>query len=580
LTRAGVLLAVAVMGAAAGGLRAADTSPSAEPPDLSLVPADASGFVTARIAAIADKLGLKEARGLAVLANWQSGFAGVRTTDLERFSVIFMTPSEGVSVYRMAKACDREAVLKALAPEAKPVKRCDKIFHVNAAGAAVHFVSDRLFLYGPDKLVTEVVGKRGPEDLSRLAKAVRQATEHDVFVWSRAEEAEQAASNPAAGAVGRRKVTACKPRGRSSGGVPTLGELLQNQGALALWGDFPVPAGVEAADAFLDLGEKAILGARLYFTDEDSARSGAKLVCVGRDGARAMLLIAQTELSALDCLPELAQAASDDVDYAAIAALVPNVLPLIRPLEKALDRAAIEADGTTVPVVVTVPVNAKKVRGVLIAGLTWLAASGDGTSSLPFRAWSPGAVVPVAPSAPVAPPVCSPAGCLPSLDGPPPVPPPPGTRAMRAINDTTPRPITLGDPQVVRAANGAPVVSTLPAATSMALPPPFVAAAPTAPPAAGSGTVKLTVANVTKEPALLFSEGENGKLNFHRKVPAGEAVDVETTAGKRWVAVFAENPAGETHVAATADAPWLLRPASREPTKAAAAANPLPLLPR
>jgi hypothetical protein len=578
-----VLLAVAVMGTAAGGLRAADTSPSPEPPDLSLVPADASGFVTARVAAIADKLGLKEVRGLAVLANWQSGFAGVRTTDLERFSVIFMTPSEGVSVYRTAKACDREAVLKALAPEAKPVKRCDKIYHVNAAGAAVHFVSDRLFLYGPDKLVTEVVGKRGPEGLSRLAKAVRQAAEHDVFVWSRAAEAEQAASSPAPAAAGRRAVTCCKPRGRNSGGVPTLGELLQNQGALALWGDFPVPAGVEAADAFLDLGEKTILGARLYFTDEDSARSGAKLVRVGRDGARAMLLMAQTELSALDCLPELAQAASDDADYAAIAALVPNVLPLIRPLEKALDRAAIEADGTTVPVVVTLPANAKKVRGVLIAGLTWLAASGDGASFLPFRAWGPGAAAPVtsaAPTAPVAPPVCSPAGCLPSLDGPPPVPPPPGTRAMRAIADTTPRPITLGDPQVVRSANGAPVVSSLPAATSMALPPPFVAAAPTAPSPAGSGPVKLTVANVTKEPALLFSEGENGKLNFHRKMPAGEAVDVETTAGKRWVAVFAENPAGETHVAATADAPWLLRPAGREPAKAAAAANPLPLLPR
>jgi hypothetical protein len=296
-----------------------------------------------------------------------------------------------------------------------------------------------------------------------------------------------------------------------------------------------------------------------------------------------MLLMAQTEFMALECLPELTQtAATGDPDLAAIVALVPNLLPLLRPLEKSLDRADIEADGTTVPLVVTVPVNARKVRGVLVAGLTWLAASGDGTSLLPFRAWGPGAATPT-PQAPTCtsagclPPVCSPAGCLPSLDGPPPVPPPPGTRAMRAITGTAPVPITPGDPLVGPTANGAPVVPTSPSVTSTALPPPSTAAAPTTTPPAGSGPVKLTVANVTKEPALLFSEGENGKLVFHRKVPAGEAVDVETTAGKRWVAVFADNPAGEAHVAATADAPWLLRPAGREPMKTAAAVTPVAL---
>jgi hypothetical protein len=91
--------------------------------------------------------------------------------------------------------------------------------------------------------------------------------------------------------------------------------------------------------------------------------------------------------------------------------------------------------------------------------------------------------------------------------------------------------------------------------------------------------VKLTVANVTKEPALLFSEGENGKLVFHRKVPAGEAVDVDTAAGKRWVAVFAENPSGETCIVAANHSPWLLRSASGAPMKAVLSADP-PIRPR
>jgi hypothetical protein len=90
------------------------------------------------------------------------------------------------------------------------------------------------------------------------------------------------------------------------------------------------------------------------------------------------------------------------------------------------------------------------------------------------------------------------------------------------------------------------------------------------------GPVKLTVANVTKEAALLFVEGDNGKLVFSRKVPAGEAVDVETAAGQRWVAIFAERPAGESHVADAAGAPWLLRtgPANEDKMPRAVGTNP------
>jgi hypothetical protein len=577
-TGAGVLLALAVIGAAAGGLRAAETPSRAAAPDLDLVPADAAGFVTARVAGIADKLGLKDARGLAGMVDWQAGFAGVRTTELERFTVIFTTPSDPsdvVSVYHTTKRCDRAAVLKALAPEARPVKRGGKVFHVNANGAAVHFADDRLFIYGPEKRVTEVIGKRGPDAGAPLAAALRQAPGHDVFSWSRAEDPDEAATRAAAKTCvgrGRRTVTACKRSSGGPGDLPPLSDLLPHRGALAVAGDLPMPEGVEAADAFLDLGERTVLGLRLHFADEASARNGAKFVRVARDAARAMLLMAQTEFAAVDSLSGLDDAGGD-ADYQAMIPLVRGLLPIIRPLEKGLDRAAIDAEGKTVPVVVSVPLGAKKVRTALLSGLAWVAPVGttsDGTAPLPFRAWT----APAAPAAPAH--RCQPSGCPAVPDAVPVLPvyssPLVGTLPAQAsvlpptVVVAPPAPSQPGTP-FMPASNWTPAVSTAPVGCAIPTPPATTAVVPavamtttTLPPAA----VKLTVANVTKEAALLFTEGENGKLVFNRKIPAGEAVDVETTAGKRWVAVFADNPAGETHVAAS-NTPWLLRPAGREP---------------
>ena len=169
----GALLAV-VLSAVTGGSAPAKPASPIEAADLRLVPADAAGIVTLRVAAVADKLGLKEARALGLLSNWQSAFAGVRTMELERFTVVFPNMNdEPVSIYRTTKPCDRETVLKALAPDAKSVKRGGKVFHVNAAGAAVHFADDCVFLYGPDKQVADVVAKRGAEGKTHLAVALR-----------------------------------------------------------------------------------------------------------------------------------------------------------------------------------------------------------------------------------------------------------------------------------------------------------------------------------------------------------------------------------------------------------------------
>jgi hypothetical protein len=83
-------------------------------------------------------------------------------------------------------------------------------------------------------------------------------------------------------------------------------------------------------------------------------------------------------------------------------------------------------------------------------------------------------------------------------------------------------------------------------------------------PQPASGPIKLAIGNVSKEAALLFQEGDGGKLTFQKKVPPGEAIDVETTPGQRWVAVFADNPAGQTYVATPDKTTWLLRGAPRK----------------
>jgi hypothetical protein len=578
-----LLLAAAFLCAAASGLRAADASAPIEAPDLRLVPADAAGFVTARVATVADKLGLKDGPRSAVLANWDKAFAGVRTAELERFTVIFADGSqEPVSVYRTSKPCNRDAVLKALAPEAKPVERKDWTLHVNAADAAVHFVSDRLFLYGPEKLVMQVMEKHGAGAKTKMAAALRQAADHDFFAWSRATDPETA--------VGESR--SCSPRASISyyRAVPAAKKAAATFKTLALCDHLPAPAGTEAVQVSLDLEDRVVLRVRLDFADEESARHGVKIVRVARDYLRAMALMGAAELAAVDYAQAL-EGNDDDREQEALAAFAPKVVPVAQALEKALGRAAIEAEGTTVPVTVSVPVKAKTLRTALIAGLTAEAALGDGPSWFPFRAWR---------TEPAATPCCSSGSCpappyiirtpvVPA--GPPaqstPVPQtdqnlsaPPGTTLIGQGPLTLPAPpgMTVALPPlppqpvmpIVPPSTWTPGTSPLPQAYYSATPSPapMSPAAPAMPPvpAPSVASVKLTVANVTKEPALLFTEGDNGKLVFERKVPAGEAVDLTTTTGKRWVAIFTDNPASETYVV-SGNSPWLLRPANEETPK-------------
>jgi hypothetical protein len=87
--------------------------------------------------------------------------------------------------------------------------------------------------------------------------------------------------------------------------------------------------------------------------------------------------------------------------------------------------------------------------------------------------------------------------------------------------------------------------------------------------------VTMTIANVCSKEALLYTINEKCELVFDRRIPAGEAVEVLTPPGKRWVAVYESSlppvtfaagpkPIVVNHTAANADETLLLRqPAQR-----------------
>jgi hypothetical protein len=74
------------------------------------------------------------------------------------------------------------------------------------------------------------------------------------------------------------------------------------------------------------------------------------------------------------------------------------------------------------------------------------------------------------------------------------------------------------------------------------------------------GGLKVTVANVRGEVAVLFTMSPAGKLKYVRKLSHGDAADLDTSEGVRWVAVFAgDAPGSEEFTATAADKKWILR---------------------
>jgi hypothetical protein len=97
---------------------------------------------------------------------------------------------------------------------------------------------------------------------------------------------------------------------------------------------------------------------------------------------------------------------------------------------------------------------------------------------------------------------------------------------------------------------GPPAMSTPPAPPSMVVP---------------GKKAKLTVANVRGVGAQLFTVSADGELAYVDSVAAGDAIDVETTTGTRWAAVFSERPHSQSFQVTAEQGIWLLRAARPAP---------------
>jgi hypothetical protein len=111
--------------------------------------------------------------------------------------------------------------------------------------------------------------------------------------------------------------------------------------------------------------------------------------------------------------------------------------------------------------------------------------------------------------------------------------------------------------------NYAPVAGTQPMQWAV---PPVV-------PPPSPAKVKLEIANVRGEAALLFVL-DGGQLTFKSKLPHGEGVDLDAVPGQRWVAVFSDKPGSLSFTVTPGKPSWVLRKADA-PACCTAPANPL-----
>jgi hypothetical protein len=519
---------------AAGPLMAGGGSahPRATFPELDarLVPSDAVAFVTFCPADLAGKLGLegRAADRMPLFAACKRQL-GVSAHHIERYTALFLSsPADPVWIVRGNESCDRDRVLGAVAPGAEEVKRHGKACHVSkAAGTAVHFVDDRQFVAGPEEAVTTWLKQKGGTGRGTLSDAVALTADHDVVAWSRATPAPDGPPTPQAG------VTSAKRRTAGSGRAVVRVALRPDDSLRAPGGPARRPAGpvvlvgvplalppaVESATATVDIGEEVSVKARLHCTDEAGARGAVKAVRALVAGARGELLMAYADLEMADYVSPENRA---NVSPAVTKEVASSGAVLLRQAERGLQRVRVQAEGADIPVAVRLPVDAQKI--LLFARLCEAGVFSDEEGCSPPQ--------PIPEQTYTLPPAEDP-----RFSRPPQVP-------EQVLNKFPKK--EAGAPSAAGCSAPVPTVSGLMPASAV-------------PTVAEKVPVKLTVANVTKEPALLFSVGDGGKLVFSRKVPAGEAVDVKSSIGQRWVAVFAEKPAGDTFTAEKVEATWLLR---------------------
>jgi hypothetical protein len=306
---------------------------------------------------------------------------------------------------------------------------------------------------------------------------------------------------------------------------------LPPEGGEGAWGTLaasglPVPGETREAWLAVDLADALDVRAGLAFANEAGARTGAKAARTFLELLRsqALAIIVQGEMSGL-------AGAADSVDPFSDW-LTPGIL---RRWERALGAAKVEVKGRSVSLHARLGVGGRKLGGQMKA----CAKSTGRLEGKPTEPPSPGlffghrekAPRPVADSHPTPP---APSGSSPSMQLLPSSPPP-------------------------AAPSGPPEGTEQPPAGP---PPPLPPALPVPP-----ESITLTVANVRKEPVVLFILDAQGELQFQKKLAAGEAADLDARKGQRWVAVFVNAPYRVTATAKEHEQTWVIREGEPRPKK-------------
>jgi hypothetical protein len=265
--------------------------------------------------------------------------------------------------------------------------------------------------------------------------------------------------------------------------------------------------GIESGLVTLDVGEKVNAEVCVRCTDEDRARKAEKSLHACIDVIRGSLLSVCALPDVCELIPDLGP---DEV------ALRSFPLELFRKAEKSLQHAKIQRDGAAVTVTASLPVDAKTLRFEYEQALRKLGVEANDLESFPLPLLGMETRVSG---------MTLPSGRY--LEHPPQyIPPEPTFPLPKEPASSTTVPVACSEaPRSVQQ-------------TAM---------------------LKLTIANVRKETALLFSMAEDGKLTFVQKLPPGNAVDVKTTGDTRWVAVFPDKQEGLSFDPKQAEATWLLR---------------------
>jgi hypothetical protein len=544
---------------------AASTAPAYEvvPTDLALVPDDAVVVLSVRCAAVAEKLGLDTDPGpLETIA--QAGLAlGLRGADVERITVVFHTAwQEPLLIVRTVKPVPRRRLLAALGSRTEVVSHGKQWQADKTGNFGVYFADDHTFAVGEKDSIPHCLDPKKHDKAPPFAAFLADADKHDAVAWSAAVPlSDLPSSRPCCSASLRFRPAAAETvvsYKRSCGGnSKAAGKKPRTLFMIPLG----LPEGMESASATVDLGEEVIVEGRLTCADAAAARQGEKLAHVGLDAARMLALMMEVELTGAELAGEK-------------PGIPETVTALLHQGEAALQATRIVRDGNTLTATAKLPMNAGKLAVALRAAGELVqetecphpvpccpqgCATGCGIPTTPYAISGPPAVVPsvpigvpvgsVTPATPVSngvdaarPASTSGAYATPSRIAEP-LPPQPAAQVVQSYPSV---PIGIYAPTPPQMIPPATQVPGSPTATGCWGGPvqqvgTGPAPAPVAPPAP---VAKFTVANVKKEPALLFTEGEGGKLTFVRKVPAGEAVDLDTSSGCRWIAVFSDKPAG------------------------------------